>query len=148
MYDIVINVSVFGVLFFFSQKTSYEMRISDWSSDVCSSDLTNHICSVDARISTCDISIPQRFLQHPNQRQEMLVDRIIIFKAVAERHLDPLFKRRASWIRGAILSLPHRENLLQAEIDPNMISRAVGVIVLVGDGIFADFRWEERRVGK
>src|SRR3546814_6414036 len=25
--------------FFFKQKTSYEMRISDWSSDVCSSDL-------------------------------------------------------------------------------------------------------------
>src|SRR3546814_5814463 len=27
------------VLFFFKQKTAYEMRISDWSSDVCSSDL-------------------------------------------------------------------------------------------------------------
>src|SRR3546814_19535369 len=26
---------------FFKQKTAYEMRISDWSSDVCSSDLTN-----------------------------------------------------------------------------------------------------------
>src|SRR3546814_5727622 len=25
--------------FFFKQKTAYEMRISDWSSDVCSSDL-------------------------------------------------------------------------------------------------------------
>src|SRR3546814_1539508 len=31
-------VSVF-LLFFFKQKTAYEMRISDWSSDVCSSDL-------------------------------------------------------------------------------------------------------------
>src|SRR3546814_10496926 len=29
-----------GVFFFFKQKTAYEMRISDWSSDVCSSDLT------------------------------------------------------------------------------------------------------------
>src|SRR3546814_5223177 len=29
------------VFFFFKQKTAYEMRISDWSSDVCSSDLTN-----------------------------------------------------------------------------------------------------------
>src|SRR3546814_19270682 len=28
------------VFFFFKQKTAYEMRISDWSSDVCSSDLT------------------------------------------------------------------------------------------------------------
>src|SRR3546814_6741315 len=27
-------------VFFFKQKTAYEMRISDWSSDVCSSDLS------------------------------------------------------------------------------------------------------------
>src|SRR3546814_7814851 len=27
-------------MFFFKQKTAYEMRISDWSSDVCSSDLS------------------------------------------------------------------------------------------------------------
>src|SRR3546814_4960993 len=29
-----------GGFFFFKQKTAYEMRISDWSSDVCSSDLS------------------------------------------------------------------------------------------------------------
>src|SRR3546814_8220988 len=29
------------VFFFFKQKTAYEMRISDWSSDVCSSDLAD-----------------------------------------------------------------------------------------------------------
>src|SRR3546814_1012229 len=29
------------VFFFFKQKTAYEMRISDWSSDVCSSDLAS-----------------------------------------------------------------------------------------------------------
>src|SRR3546814_6448048 len=28
-------------IFFFKQKTAYEMRISDWSSDVCSSDLAS-----------------------------------------------------------------------------------------------------------
>src|SRR3546814_4890332 len=32
-------VCVFLLVFFFKQKTAYEMRISDWSSDVCSSDL-------------------------------------------------------------------------------------------------------------
>src|SRR3546814_8998405 len=32
-------LSLFVVFFFFKQKTAYEMRISDWSSDVCSSDL-------------------------------------------------------------------------------------------------------------
>src|SRR3546814_4252893 len=30
---------IYELLFFFKQKTAYEMRISDWSSDVCSSDL-------------------------------------------------------------------------------------------------------------
>src|SRR3546814_8584771 len=30
---------MYVVFFFFKQKTAYEMRISDWSSDVCSSDL-------------------------------------------------------------------------------------------------------------
>src|SRR3546814_20327773 len=32
-------VFVSSIVFFFKQKTAYEMRISDWSSDVCSSDL-------------------------------------------------------------------------------------------------------------
>src|SRR3546814_8785585 len=32
-YDIIL------IFFFFKQKTAYELRISDWSSDVCSSDL-------------------------------------------------------------------------------------------------------------
>src|SRR3546814_19310599 len=34
-------VLVVGFFFFFKQKTAYEMRISDWSSDVCSSDLAD-----------------------------------------------------------------------------------------------------------
>src|SRR3546814_6646578 len=33
---------VYVLFFFFKQKTAYEMRISDWSSDVCSSDLREH----------------------------------------------------------------------------------------------------------
>src|SRR3546814_3850343 len=35
----VMCVVCFVCFFFFKQKTAYEMRISDWSSDVCSSDL-------------------------------------------------------------------------------------------------------------
>src|SRR3546814_4667948 len=38
MWFLSAQFSVFYV-FFFKQKTAYEMRISDWSSDVCSSDL-------------------------------------------------------------------------------------------------------------
>src|SRR3546814_2793992 len=37
MFSLICGWSVF--FFFFKQKTAYEMRISDWSSDVCSSDL-------------------------------------------------------------------------------------------------------------
>src|SRR3546814_5259504 len=36
---------VYCILFFFKQKTAYEMRISDWSSDVCSSDLHARLLS-------------------------------------------------------------------------------------------------------
>src|SRR3546814_10453205 len=34
-----VQLFVVILFFFFKQKTAYEMRISDWSSDVCSSDL-------------------------------------------------------------------------------------------------------------
>src|SRR3546814_18202596 len=34
---------IHSFIFFFKQKTAYEMRISDWSSDMCSSDLRNDI---------------------------------------------------------------------------------------------------------
>src|SRR3546814_3117873 len=34
-------VLCYVLFFFFKQKTAYEMRISDWSSDVCSSDLSS-----------------------------------------------------------------------------------------------------------
>src|SRR3546814_10494867 len=38
MFDFIVMI-----FFFFKQKTAYEMRISDWSSDVCSSDLPGEI---------------------------------------------------------------------------------------------------------
>src|SRR3546814_3993825 len=37
--DYIFVVTHLSYIFFFKQKTAYEMRISDWSSDVCSSDL-------------------------------------------------------------------------------------------------------------
>src|SRR3546814_4265770 len=39
-----VSLLVVGIslIFCFKQKTAYEMRISDWSSDVCSSDLLDH----------------------------------------------------------------------------------------------------------
>src|SRR3546814_12198134 len=49
------------VFFFFKQKTAYEMRISDWSSDVCSSDLW---LSLDDKLTSDDILVST--LQNPS----------------------------------------------------------------------------------
>src|SRR3546814_1187697 len=52
--------------FFFNQKTAYEMRISDWSSDVCSSDLVGSArgaAAVDGRSPRIEVD------QHPAARQ-------------------------------------------------------------------------------
>src|SRR3546814_217892 len=51
---------LYGVLsfFFFKQKTAYEMRISDWSSDVCSSDLDD-----DAFIGVKAVHLHQKLVQ-------------------------------------------------------------------------------------
>src|SRR3546814_8934892 len=70
---------VFG-FFFFKQKTAYEMRISDWSSDVCSSDLffprrqADKICAYRFALSW---------------RDRLDVDRDPLEGPPADRHLDP-----------------------------------------------------------
>src|SRR3546814_7379564 len=44
MYVMDISLLMWLCFFFFKQNTAYEMRISDWSSDVCSSDLVVEQC--------------------------------------------------------------------------------------------------------
>src|SRR3546814_10845524 len=46
---VVLRVIIYDTVFFFNQKTAYEMRISDWSSDVCSSDLFDQLLDETAR---------------------------------------------------------------------------------------------------
>src|SRR3546814_3462357 len=57
------------LFFFFKQKTAYEMRISDWSSDVCSSDLLDqHEVGFGGE--------PPEALQH--LRQEVLLEAVVV----------------------------------------------------------------------
>src|SRR3546814_10393321 len=51
---------MFCLFFFFKQKTAYEVRISDWSSDVCSSDL-------DGKVVVAGVNIITRH-KKPNQQ--------------------------------------------------------------------------------
>src|SRR3546814_5656741 len=48
------------LFFFFKQKTAYEMRISDWSSDVCSSDLFPDGHDIDAQKLFADLAVRER----------------------------------------------------------------------------------------
>src|SRR3546814_6250597 len=56
VYLTAISILFVFFFFFFKQKTAYEMRISDWSSDVCSSDLQMRDAG---RILACNL--PQAF---------------------------------------------------------------------------------------
>src|SRR3546814_6682942 len=61
---------VFTFLFFFNQKPAYEMRISDWSSDVCSSDLSaNQLAALERNtaefgIDYIDATAPEQGIVH------------------------------------------------------------------------------------
>src|SRR3546814_11196391 len=54
MYQLTYDCILCLFFFFFKQKTAYEMRISDWSSDVCSSDLALVAEAADADRLTLD----------------------------------------------------------------------------------------------
>src|SRR3546814_2668405 len=59
------------VLFvFFKQKTAYEMRISDWSSDVCSSDLHIGVATCDDPDIAMKLQRPLAELAHLSQHGE------------------------------------------------------------------------------
>src|SRR3546814_20136194 len=57
---------LFNVFFFFKQKTADELRISDWSSDVCSSDLGSASYSAPAQhLSSGPQSQARQYSRHP-----------------------------------------------------------------------------------
>src|SRR3546814_17323412 len=60
------------VFFFFKQKTAYELRISDWSSDVCSSDLATNFmhARIEWRIAALGGIHAQRTGEHRISKQD------------------------------------------------------------------------------
>src|SRR3546814_10549356 len=91
--------------FFFKQKTAYEMRISDWSSDLCSSDLLAHHPDFTlanpnrARALVGAFAVNQRAFHHPSGRgYRFLADQVIALDKLnpqtAARLLPPLGRWR------------------------------------------------------
>src|SRR3546814_2762062 len=65
--------------FFFKQKTAYEMRISDWSSDVCSSDLVV-IAAVIAALMVTFVGRPYVIPSQSMENTLLIGDRIYVQK--------------------------------------------------------------------
>src|SRR3546814_20051003 len=78
--DVLILCFVFCFLcfFFFKQKTAYEMRISDWSSDVCSSDLFEFLNPDEARCS------PSALAANPCRMRR--IDTEAVDQRIGQRH--------------------------------------------------------------
>src|SRR3546814_6352367 len=82
--------------FFFKHKTAYEMRISDWSSDVCSSDLYKHSLGQPYIYPKNELSYTGNFLHmmfatpcedyKVNEVVERALDRIFILHADHEQN--------------------------------------------------------------
>src|SRR3546814_10645838 len=81
------------MFFFFKQKTAYEMRISDWSSDVCSSDLHQVTRLV------CEERLP--VIQLPPVEQIGLVKQEALHPVLEEHRVDLGLAghARCSWMR-------------------------------------------------
>src|SRR3546814_9831797 len=68
-------MSLFVFIFFFKQNTAYEVRISDWSSDVCSSDLLRHILA--AHGLTARFVTLQTADRHPSRPHPSMIEAAI-----------------------------------------------------------------------
>src|SRR3546814_3287060 len=66
------------MVFFFKQKTAYDMRISDWSSDVCSSDLVNQ--STRLFQQAADAVKDDKVLSHRVRRERLSLDIATLYR--------------------------------------------------------------------
>src|SRR3546814_3082784 len=90
---------------FFKQKTAYEMRISDWSSDVCSSDLAPHGAAVYTGRNVCTQRLGQfgqplqRIIQAPEAVEQPECCRRIRRSAADPACDRQVFRQRQSGAR-------------------------------------------------
>src|SRR3546814_1438779 len=100
----VLSVVFCCVFFFFKQKTAYEMRISDWSSDVCSSDLVMQLPPTDELVMVAGLA-PIRAAKLRYYEDATFTARILPAPALgAGRYADAPPPRTNDW--GRLARLP------------------------------------------
>src|SRR3546814_2600788 len=91
------NLISFFCIFFFKQKTAYEMRISDWSSDVCSSDLDlpfdlelDRLLDITERVDVLGFGARAELLGAPLAHRDIGIaaERAFLHVAVADAEID------------------------------------------------------------
>src|SRR3546814_15721396 len=100
------------IFFFFKQKTAYEMRISDWSSDVCSSDLPSALAPQGpADTSTIAHDAGHGFaylpLEHRPPRDERELARFLEQRLASTGHFDHAAKPALDPLSGTRLRERH-----------------------------------------
>src|SRR3546814_1840477 len=116
------------VFFFFKQKTAYEMRISDWSSDVCSSDLLGKVGL--AQIAQRRIAGAEIVERNANADRLQLVQRrqrIGVFReehALGDLHLKP--RRRKPVL--AERREDHRRQVRIGELQRRQVDRQADIV--------------------
>src|SRR3546814_2760038 len=111
-------MSIFCSVFFFKQKTAYEMRISDWSSDVCSSDL----------------SAPDRLLLEANVEERSTgeiqlsagyssLERFIIQAGITQRN----FRGKGQELRASVNYSSYSKSVQLGFTEPYLFDKSVAV---------------------
>src|SRR3546814_21122126 len=129
--------SICCFFFFFKHKTAYEMRISDWSSDVCSSDLQPYAFFDKPRLQPVGIAHPRQLYDAERALGTHIGD-----SRRAPHGLKPLRQQR-----------PDGAGLIQTRFLLEQIEGGIGGgagqrIAHIGGAGHPRLRSEERRVGK
>src|SRR3546814_1834571 len=103
-------------IFFFKQKTAYEMRISDWSSDVCSSDLGVDGRPVEAQNAGRLVQgrppihgeLDDRDVHHPDQGEDGggAIAALAVLEGVQQRHVAEIEEEQDEHRGEAAVPLP------------------------------------------
>src|SRR3546814_5837936 len=90
--------------FFFKQKTAYEMRISDWSSDVCSSDLVGPLYrGSEPSLDAMTIAVPNAATHAPTPQKAdpTRLDPVRVMNRAAENAIAAMYRLSAIGARKA-----------------------------------------------